>query len=70
MEDKNVETTEEKVALPAEEQRKKSAWQETKESWYDKVPLSVRQLDIIIACGIGGLIITVIVIALDAMGVF
>ena len=69
MEDKNLETTEEE-ALPVEEQSAKSLWQQTKESWYDKVNLTVKQLDIIIACGIGGLIITAIVIALDAMGVF
>ena len=69
MEDKNLETTEEKV-VPVEEQSAKSLWQQTKESWYDKVTLSVKQLDIIIACGIGGLILTAIIIALDAMGVF
>ena len=69
MEDKNLETTE-KEALPVEEQSAKSLWQQTKESWYDKVNLTVKQLDIIIACGIGGLISTAIVIALDAMGVF
>ena len=54
----------------AEEVKTKSTWQIQKESWYDKVNLTVKQLDIIIACGIGGLIITAIVIALDAMGVF
>ena len=69
MEDKNLETTEEKT-VPVEEQSAKSLWQQTKESWYDKVNLTVKQLDIIIACGIGGLIITAIVIALDAMGGF
>ena len=53
-----------------EEQPPKSAWQQTKESWYDKVPLTLKQLDIIIACGIGGLILTAIAIALDAIGVF
>ena len=69
MEDKNLETTEEKT-VPVEEQSAKSLWQQTKESWYDKVPLTVKQLDIIIACGIGGLVLTFIAIALDAMGVF
>ena len=68
MEEKNLETTEEK-AVPIEEQSAKSLWQQTKESWYDKVTLSVKQLDIIIACGIGGLIITFILIALDAMNI-
>ena len=69
MEDKNIEITEEKN-VPVEEQSAKSLWQQTKESWYDKVPLTVKQLDLIIACGIGGLILTFIAIALDAMGVF
>ena len=41
--------------LPKEET--KTAWQQTKEGWYDKVPLTVQQLDIIIWCGIGGLIL-------------
>ena len=68
MEDKNLETTEEKT-VPVEEQSAKSLWQQTKESWYDKVNLTVKQLDIIIACGIGGLIITFILIALDAMNI-
>ena len=54
---------------PIEEQPVKSLWQQTKESWYDKVTLSVRQLDIIIGCGIAGLILTAILIALDAIGV-
>ena len=69
MEEKNLETTEEKT-VPIEEQSAKSLWQQKKESWYDKVSLTVKQLDIIIACGIGGLILTFIAIALDAMGVF
>ena len=56
-------TTEEEVPV-------KSAWQLTKESWYDKIPLTVKQLDIIIGCGIAGLVITFILIAMDAMGVF
>ena len=56
--------------LPQEEPETKSAWQQTKESWYDKVNLTVKQLDIIIGCGIAGLVLTFIAIALDAMGVF
>ena len=67
MEEKDIEVQEE---TPVKEEPPKSMWQITKESWYDKVNLSVKQLDIIIACGIGGLILTAIVIALDAMGVF
>ena len=48
----------------------KTLWQMTKESWYDKVPLTLKQLDIIIGCCIAALILTTIAIALDAMGVF
>ena len=69
MEEKDLELVEDDP-VTEEDKPNKSAWQQTKEGWYDKVPLSVKQLDIIIACGIGGLIITFIVIALDALGVF
>ncbi len=69
MEEKDLSLPEEEVT-PEEEVPVKSTWQATKESWYDKVPLTVKQLDIIIGCGIAGLVITFIVIALDAMGVF
>ena len=69
MEEKDIETTEE-TAVPIEQQSAKSLWQQTKESWYDKVNLTVKQLDIIIGCGIAGLILTFICIALDAMGIF
>ena len=68
MENQNPEMIEE-ASKPIEEQSAKTLWQQTKESWYDKVTLTVKQLDIIIACGIGGLIITGILIALDAMNI-
>lgn len=44
-------------------------WQRTKEGWYDKVPLTVRQLDIVIGVGVVALIVIVLLIARDA-GVF
>ena len=59
----------EEVTPKIEEQSANSLWQKTKESWYDKVPLTVKQLDIIIGCGIAGLILTAIAITLDAIGV-
>ena len=62
-----------RTELPQEEEKQLTAtemWQKTKESWYDKVNLTVKQLDIIIGCCIAGLILTFIAIALDAMGVF
>ena len=69
MEEKDLEISQEQQA-PEEETPIKPLWQQTKEGWYDKVPLTVKQLDIIIGLGIAGLVITFIVIALDAMGVF
>lgn len=48
----------------------KSMWQLTKESWYDKVNLTVKQLDIIIWLASIALVIVMIIIGLDAYGVF
>ena len=71
MDERNDTLPEEEVQTKSiKDQSAKSLWQQTKESWYDKVTLSVKQLDIIIGCGIAGLILTFIAIALDAMGVF
>ena len=75
MEEKDISLPEEErtpaeEVTPEEEVPVKSNWQMTKESWYDKIPLTVKQLDIIIGCGIAGLVITFILIAMDAMGVF
>ena len=65
---------EEKI-LPEEKQleedvKLKSMWQIQKESWYDKIPLKVKQLDIIIVVGLILLVITFGVITLDAMDIF
>ena len=71
MDEKDITLPEEESApLRPENQSAKSPWQQTKEGWYDKVNLTVKQLDIIIGCGIAGLVLTFIAIALDAMGVF
>lgn len=48
----------------------KSQLQLAKERLYDKVPLTVKQLDIIIRLCIVGWVVLAIVIALDAIGVF
>ena len=48
--------------------RPKHPWQVTKESWYDKLNVSVRQLDIVIGAASVALAIVVILIILDAMG--
>ena len=70
MEEKNLTPEEETPPVRIEDQSAKSLWQQTKESWYDKVNLTVKQLDIIIGCCIVALILTFIAIALDAIGVF
>ena len=44
----------------------KSVWQLQKESWYDKVPVTVKQLDIIITVCLILLALTFVVIFLDA----
>lgn len=53
-----------------EELDTRPAWQRMKEGWYDKVPLTVRQLDIIIALGLIGLAVVAVLIFLDASGYF
>ena len=68
-EQKDLIPEEETPPVRIEDQDSKTLWQQTKESWYDKVNLTVKQLDIIIGCGIAGLILTFICIALDAMGI-
>lgn len=70
MEEKDVTTPQEEVNSPQEETPVKPLWQQTKEGWYDKIPLTVKQLDWIIGLSIAGLVITFIVIFLDAAGVF
>ena len=53
-----------------EEVKPKSMWQIQKESWYDKLPLNIKQLDTIIAVCLVLLVITFIVIFLDAADIF
>ena len=65
-ENKNPVPQEETPSKRIEDQSAVSLWQQTKESWYDKVNLTVKQLDIIIwVCG-GALIVTFIKIFIDA----
>ncbi len=54
---------------PEKEEQAKSPLQIQKESWYDKIPLNVKQLDLIIWVGLGLLVLTFLVIALDAMDI-
>ena len=52
------------------EKKPKSMFQMQKENWYDKVPLTVKQLDAIIVGGLLALVITFLVIFLDARDIF
>ena len=54
----------------AEQEKPKSAFQKRKEEWYDRVDLSVKQLDIIIAICFGALLLVFILIGLEAAGIF
>ena len=56
--------------LSEEEVKIKSMWQIRKEGWYEKIPLNLKQLDLIIVISLVLLVITFAVIALDAMDIF
>ncbi|MGN0978515.1 MAG: hypothetical protein ACI4PH_10720 [Faecousia sp.] len=60
----------EEKALSKEEKQVKTSWQRQKESWYDKIPLTLKQLDIIIGVCLTLLALTFIAICLDAMGIY
>ena len=62
---------EEEKNLPEEEQEKaKTPWQATKESWYDKIPLNLKQLDMIITVCWILLGLCAAAIVLDAAGIY
>ncbi|MBR4991028.1 MAG: hypothetical protein IKU68_00820 [Oscillospiraceae bacterium] len=56
--------------IPQEEEKTKSLFQIQKESWYDKIPLNLKQMDIIVAVCWILLGITAVLIALEALGIF
>ena len=56
--------------LPASEEKAKSLLQIEKESWYDKLPLNLKQLDTIITVCWILIFVLIVVIALDAMDIF
>ena len=62
---------EEQKSLPEEKEEKaKSLLQIQKESWYDKIPLNLKQLDrIVTVCWIL-IFVVIVVIALDALDIF
>ena len=63
-----MEENQNSAQLPEEEKPTKSAWQTKKESWYDKIPVTLKQMDLIVGICWGLLILTAICIALEAMG--
>ena len=60
----------EREDIPLEEQDAKTLWQQTKEGWYDKVPLTLKQLDLIVVLCWIAIGLTVAAIALDAMDIW
>ena len=62
---------EEQKSLPEEKEEKaKSLLQIQKESWYDKIPLNLKQLDLIVTVCWILIAVVIVVIALDAMDIF
>ena len=53
-----------------EKEKKKKRWQSIKEEWYSHVHLSLKTIDWIIGIGIFILAVVVILIILEATGVF
>ena len=53
-----------------EEEKAKSLLQIEKESWYDKLPLNLKQLDTIVAVCWILIFVVIAVIALDALDIF
>ena len=64
MEEKDIKEETEK------EEQLKSQWQLQKENWYDRVPLNQKQLDIIIGVCLVLLVLTFVLIYLDAKDIF
>ena len=69
MDDREEFLPEEQATQAQEEGKMKSMWQIQKEGWYEKLPLNLKQLDTIIVVCFVLLVITFIVIALDAMDI-
>lgn len=62
---------EEQKSLPEEKEEKaKSLLQIQKESWYDKIPLNLKQLDLIVTVCWILIAVVIVVIALDALDIF
>ncbi len=53
-----------------DKETKKKRWQSIKESWYEKINVSLKTLDWIIGIAIAVLAVTVVLIVLEATGTF
>ena len=70
MEEEKILSDAEETEISSEQEKAKTLLQIQKESWYDKIPLNLKQLDtIIVVCWIL-IVLLIIVIALDAMDIF
>ena len=67
MDEQNVIPPEEN---PQPNEKVKTPWQMQKESWYDRIPLTVKALDIIIGVSLALLALTFVLIYLDAKDIF
>jgi hypothetical protein len=61
---------EQRNTAPEEEKENKSQWQQTKENWYDKIPVTLKQMDMIVWICWGLIGLTVVAVALDAMDIW
>ena len=61
---------EEKTQPEQEEEKVKSLLQMEKERWYDKLPLNLKQLDLIITVCWILIFVVIAVIVLDALNIF
>lgn len=60
----------EKKMFPDEREKSKPGWQMKKEEMYDRLNVSVKQVDIFIGIMIGVLVLVFILIGLEAAGIF
>ena len=70
MEEEKIPSEAEETTPPQDGEKAKTPWQIQKESWYDKIPLSLKQLDLIIGICMTLLVLCFIAIGLDAAGIY
>ena len=69
-EQKNPIPEEEIPPVRIEDQSPGSLWQQTKESWYDKLPVTLKQMDIIVGICWGLIGLTAIAITLETLDIW